>query len=124
MGMQIEVQFSNSSTPRWLEVRDLLANHGVGVQMRMINGSLAFPDELPPDEWSELRIGTTGGMITLRRTPTSVTAVTWGNADESLLASWHAVTWAFAKLGNGTVLTDSGPLSADQFYQVAQLSFS
>lgn len=124
MGMQLEVQFSPSSAPRWQEVRDLLASHGVGVQMRMIDGALAFPDELPTEDWEELRIGTAGGMITLRRTPTTVTSVTWGNADESLLSSWRAVTWAFAKLAGCTVLTDSGPLSADQFHQASQLSLS
>ena len=62
-----------------------------------------------------MRLGTSGGMITLRRTANAVSVVTWENADPGMRDAWNAVTWAFAKAGNGRVMHADGPLSADDF---------
>ena len=57
MGMDQTVTFSQAP-PTWATVSDLLTRRGFLVQTRMIDGQLAFPDEVPPDAWKELRLGT------------------------------------------------------------------
>ena len=53
MGMEHAVTFPAGSPPSWPAARYLLASHGFPVQVRMINGELAFPDEEPPENWRE-----------------------------------------------------------------------
>src|SRR4051812_36822821 len=55
-----------------------------GARLMMIDGLPAFPDEEPPLDWKELRVGTPAGMVTLRRAAEAVTVVVWENADEAL----------------------------------------
>src|SRR5205814_1612460 len=62
MGMSQTVTFSQGKPPAWPAVRDLLAGRGYPVQMRMIDGELAFPDEEPPETWRELRVASSQGM--------------------------------------------------------------
>src|SRR5262245_11938340 len=112
MGVQQIVTFADGAVPAWPVVQALIAPLGLSVQMRMINGELAFPDETPPEPWGELRVSVAGGMVTLRGEPGRVTAVIWGNADDALRQACNALVWAFARAGPGQVLSPSGPLSA------------
>jgi len=121
MGMEQAVAFSGGAVPAWAAVRGLLAECGFPVQVRMIDGKLSFPDEEPPEAWRELRLGTPQGMVTVRREPERVVAVTWGNADAALVQAWNAVAWAFAETGGGRVLAASGPVAADEFRRTADL---
>jgi hypothetical protein len=121
VGMDQSVTFSVGSTPAWPVVRDRLVALGYPVQVRMIDGELAFPDEEPPETWRELRIGVPDGMITLRRSAESVTFVTWGNAEGGLRQAWNALTWAFAEAGSGLVQTAQGPADAATFRRLADL---
>ncbi len=121
MGMEQAVTFSGGVVPAWATVRGLLAECGFPVQVRMIDGELSFPDEEPPEAWRELRLGTPQGMVTVRREPDRVVAVTWGNADLALVEAWNAVAWAFAEAGGGRVLAASGPVAADEFRRAADL---
>ena len=114
MGMDQKVV---GPVPPWPRVAELLAAHGHPAQMRMIDGQLAFPDEEPPEAWQELRVGTPGGMVTLRREPDGVRLVTWGNADDAMRRAWNAVTWAVARAGGGTV----GGAGADEFGRGVEL---
>lgn len=120
MGMDQTVTFPGA-VPAWSTVGDLLHRSGFPIQMRMIDGQLSFPDELPPEGWRELRVGTSLGMITVRRDAGRVTLVTWGNADDSLRQAWHALTWAFAAAGNGQVQTEAGPRNAADFRRSAEM---
>src|SRR3982750_3990785 len=106
MGMDRKVSFSGG-VPTWAEVYDLLTRRGFPVQTRMIDNQLAFPDEVPPEAWKELRLGTPQGMGTVRREPSAVVCVTWGNADAALRQAWNAVVWAFAEAGSGVIETES-----------------
>ena len=121
MGMDQAVTFAGGPVPAWDAVRDLLGGGGYAVQTRMIDGELAFPEEAPPEGWRELRVGTPGGMVTLRREPGRVVCVTWGNAQGELLQAWNALAWAFAEAGGGRVETPSGPLAAADFRRTADL---
>jgi hypothetical protein len=96
MGLDLTVTFSGSP-PAWAAVRDRLVSRGVSVQMRMIDGQLAFPDEEPPEPWHELRVAAGGGMVTLRRGPDRVTCVVFGNADDATRRLWNDLALAFAE---------------------------
>src|SRR4051812_2636054 len=111
MGVEQTVLFAGKPLPSWTAARDLLARHGFPLQMRMIDGQLAFPDEEPPATWAELRFGTAGGMVTVRRDGERLIFVTWGNADEAQRQAWNALTLAFAAAGGGQVLTAVGEMT-------------
>jgi hypothetical protein len=121
MGVEQTVTFTGRTVPAWPVVRDQLARHGLAVQTRMIDGVLAFPDELPTESWRELRLGTDQGMVTLRRETDRVVCVTWGNADPGLRQLWNALIWGFAAAGDGRILTPDGPRSAEEFRCSAEL---
>jgi hypothetical protein len=121
MGMEQAVTYSGKAVPPWTSVRDLLARRGFPVQVRMIDGELALPDETPPEPWRELRVGTPQGMITVRREPDRVHVVAWGNADAAMLQAWNALTWAFADVAGGTVQTADGARNAAEFASAADL---
>ena len=121
MGMEQTVTFAGGRVPAWGPVQDLLAGLGYPVQMRMIDGQLAFPDEGPPEGWRELRVGTPGGMVTLRREPGQMVLVVWGNADAGLRQAWNALAWAVAEAGGGQILTADGTLGAADYRARAEL---
>jgi len=98
MGMSHVVECPNG-VPDWPKVAEWLALHSSPAQMRMIDGQLAFPDEEPPADWRELRVALSGVMLTIRRQPSAVEIVTWGNADDSMRETWDMVARAFRELG-------------------------
>jgi hypothetical protein len=120
MGMDQAVTFAGKLPP-WPAVADLLARRGFPVQTRMIDGELAFPDEVPPEDWRELRVGTPQGMVTLRREGGAIVCVTWGNADSALRQAWNALAWACAEAGGGRVRAEGGELAAEEFARRAEL---
>jgi hypothetical protein len=115
VGMEQRVQFGTAGCPAWASVAELLGRFNFPVQMRMIDGELALPDEVPPADWKELRVGTPGGMITVRRSGDSVELVTWGNADSPMRLAWNALTWALAHCSLGWVVTAEGRLTHDEY---------
>jgi hypothetical protein len=117
MGMEHVIEFGEAGCPPWANVKALLAASKYPVDIRMIDGELSFPDEAPPETWRELRVGTAGGMITVRRTGNALAVVTWENADAGMRAAWSALTWAFAQAGNGRIMQSYGPLTAAEFRQ-------
>src|SRR5262245_58279244 len=121
MGMDQKVLFAAERMPPWARVRNSLAQCNHLVQMRMIDGELAFPDEEPPASWRELRVGTAAGMISLRREADGVTLVVWGNAERPLRESWNAIAWALAELTEGRVRTAQGEYAAAEFRRQAEL---
>jgi hypothetical protein len=121
MGMDQKVIFPAEKTPTWTQLAELLAGRNFPVQMRMIDGELAFPDETPPEAWREFRVGTPNGMITLRREPDGIALVTWGNADDKLRQAWNALTWGLAHLTGGAIRTASGNMSLEEFVKTAEL---
>jgi hypothetical protein len=121
MGQEQRVTFADGTLSSWNEISALLARRGFPVQVRMIDNELAFPDEVPPDTWRELRLGTPQGMVTLRREDHGVVLVTWGNAETGLLQAWNALAWAVAEATGGCIQSARGSLSAADFLQTADL---
>jgi hypothetical protein len=121
MGMDQKVVFPPENMPTWAQLADLLAQRQFPIQLRMIDSELAFPDETPPHDWRELRVGTPPGMVTLRRETDGITLVIWGNADISMRQAWNALAWAFGFLTGGSIHTATSKLSAAEFGKVAEL---
>jgi hypothetical protein len=121
MGLEQTVAFPNGTVPAWPDVRELLAQRGLPVQMRMIDDQLAFPDEVPAEPWRELRVGSPAGMVTLRRGADQVALITWGNADVPLLRTRNALAWAFAEAGAGRIHSDERDQTATEFLHNADL---
>jgi hypothetical protein len=115
MGLELTVRFPTGHVPSWDDIRTRLAHVGESVSLRMIDGMPAFPDESPDANWRELRLGFTAGMVTLRRAHSSLSCVTWGNADAALLSARDRVAWACAAAGGGAVESSEGAVSADEF---------
>lgn len=115
MGLDRTVRFASAETPAWEAVRSQLLRVGEAGQLRMIDNLPAFPDEDPPADWKELRVGTTGGMVTIRRGSGSLTCVVWGNADAALSAAFAKAIWACAAAGAGVVDMPSRALTAAEF---------
>lgn len=115
MGMEQTVSFAGTTVPSFLAVRDFLGQRGFPLQMGLIDGQLAFPDELPDDGWRELRLRTPQGMVTVRRDGERLAFVTWGNADAAMRQAWNALVWAFAAVGGGQVETPQGMLDASTY---------
>jgi hypothetical protein len=118
MGVELTVTIPAGRSVRWPAVVERLAARGLAAQVRMIDGLPALPDEQPPDDWGELRAGTPGGMVTLRRRPDGVSLVVWGTADAGLRRDWHVLTWAVADAAGGSVRTEAGDLTAAEFGRV------
>lgn len=121
MGAEVGVTWKPGDTPAWDDVKRLLAERGVNVQMRMIDGAIAFPDEAPTAEWKEIRVAGPGGMATIKREATRVRVITWGEADPALERLRAMIAWAFAQLSAGEVHSDDGTLDAEAFRQLAGL---
>jgi hypothetical protein len=58
MGLELRVRAASTGTLAWPAFRELLASQGCAVEIRMIDGELAFQDESPATTWQELRVGT------------------------------------------------------------------
>jgi len=121
MGMDQKVIFPSEKMPTWAQLVDLLTQRKFPLQMRMIDGELAFPDETPPETWRELRVGTPHGMITLRREPDGIALVVWGNADAKMRQAWNALTWGLMRLSGGIIRTATGTVSLEEFVKTAEL---
>ena len=115
MGMEHVVRFPGEESPNLRRVMALLAEHNFPVQVRMVDGELTMPDEVFPDGWKEVRVGTPSGMVTLVRRGREVHIVTWGNADDPMQRAWNAVAWAVARVGGGGVIRPEGPMSPGDF---------
>lgn len=121
MGMRHRVTFADGEPPQWELVRDFLADRGYLVHLRMVGPELVFPDDLPPEDWTEFRIGRPGAMATLQRDGQSIHCITWGNADAPSQEFWNAIAWAYAMLGNGTIECEHGCLSPVEFCAIVTI---
>jgi hypothetical protein len=102
MGIERVVNLPPGRTLGWPVIAARLAELGETPVLRMIDGLPAFPDEVPDPAWGELRVGLSGGMVTLRRDGDRVRCVTWGTDDPALRESLDRCVEAVARAGGGT----------------------
>ena len=103
MGIERRVEFAAALTLDWPRLVAELAGRGFSPSLRMIDNLPAFPDETPPPDWRELRLGFAAGMVTVRRAGTALACVVWGTADAGLTAAQNAVAEALAGQGGGAI---------------------
>jgi hypothetical protein len=115
MGLDRAVTFPEQSVPSWEAIRAALERVGESVKVMMIDGMPAFPDEVPEASWKELRLGTSAGMVTLRRGVGTIRCVIWGNSDAKLHLIWSKVIWACATATGGQIETEQGRLDPAEF---------
>ncbi|MSU78386.1 MAG: hypothetical protein EXS16_09850 [Gemmataceae bacterium] len=115
MGMEHKVSIARNTAIIWTELTAYCNAWAFPLQLRMIDGELAFPDETPPHDWKELRISTSGGMITLRRDNDGISVVVWGNADDAMRQSWNTLTLMLARVTGASVIVDGETKTADGF---------
>jgi len=76
-----------------------LAVEGLACQVVMVDGALVHPAQPVPDGWSEVRLRTPGGMMTLRRRGAEVSLVVFGNAGPDLITLRDRIAHAVSSPG-------------------------
>ncbi len=115
MGVERTILHEPDLLPDWAVVRGLLIANGETATIRMIDGLPAFPDEIPDATWHELRVGLTGGMVTVKRRVGQLLCVTWGTGEPALVRSWNLLNYCLTKATHGTIQMETGPVNADDF---------
>ncbi len=115
MGMEHKVNIARSTAIVWTELTAQCTARAFPLQLRMIDGELALPDETPPHDWRELRVSTSGGMITLRRDNEAISVVVWGNADVAMRQAWNALTLVLARITGGSIVTEGETKTPEEF---------
>ncbi len=82
MGLDVVV----ASLGPWsvVSLLDALDKKGLPAQIVMVDGGLAMPRAEPPATWTDLRLKTSAGMLSLKRRPEGIAIVVFGNADDAL----------------------------------------
>jgi len=106
MGMTTHI--ATKTPANWQAIVASLKAQGIDVQMRLIDGQLAFPDEQPAEHWRELRVASSGRMVTIARKEAGIDLVCWGNADEMALKFRDALAGAFSQTATNTTDQDQG----------------
>jgi hypothetical protein len=70
---------------------DRLAAAGLPSALAMVDNVLQGPGATPPAAWCDVRLRTPAGVVTLRRVPSGVAVVVFGNADEPLRAAQRTI---------------------------------
>ena len=70
---------------------DRLAAAGLPCTLAMVDSVLQGPGATPPATWRDARLRTPAGVVTLRRVPSGIAVVVFGNADEPLRAAQRTI---------------------------------
>jgi hypothetical protein len=70
---------------------DRLAAAGLPSMLAMVDNVLQGPGATPPAAWHDARLRTPAGVVTLRRVPSGVAVVVFGNADEPLRVAQRTI---------------------------------
>jgi hypothetical protein len=64
---------------------------GLPTGLAMVDNVLQGPGASPPPVWRDARLRTPAGVVTLRRVPSGVAVLVFGNADEPLRAAQRTI---------------------------------
>jgi hypothetical protein len=118
--MELTVTFEGKP-PSWESILAHWTQACTPIIIRMIDGLPAFPDENPSDNWKEVRVSTSAGMLTLRQATNHIAIVVWGNADPELTRHWKIAAWATAAAGDGKILSGKGSETKEEFLRSEKL---
>ena len=91
MGLERTIPILAGVALSWEAIKSNLVQSGETPIIRMIDDLPAFPDETPELNWKELRLGLSGGMVTIRRSETEIRCVCWGTDDAELKSAFEKV---------------------------------
>ena len=82
--MGLEVVVPRLASVGLATLLDRLAAAGLPSSLAMVDNVLQGPGATPPVAWRDARLRTPAGVVTLRRVPSGVAVVVFGNADDAL----------------------------------------
>ena len=89
MGLEVVVpRVSSVELPKLLE---RLAAAGLPCTIAMVDNVLQGPGATPSPAWRDVRLRTPAGVVTMRRVPSGVAVVVFGNADDPLRAAQRTI---------------------------------
>jgi hypothetical protein len=89
VGLEIVVpRVSPVSLPTLLE---RLAASGLPSTLAMVDNVLQGPGATPPAVWRDVRLRTPAGVVTLRRVPSGVAVIVFGNAEDPLRSAQRTI---------------------------------
>jgi hypothetical protein len=89
--MGLEVVVPRASSVGLATLLDRLAAAGLPSALAMVDNVLQGPGATAPAVWRDARLRTPAGVVTLRRVPSGVAVVVFGNADEPLRAAQRTI---------------------------------
>jgi len=89
--MGLEVVVSRVASVELAALLDQLSAAGLPSALAMVDNVLQGPGAIPPAVWRDARIRTPAGVVTLRRIPSGVAVVVFGNADDALRAAQRTI---------------------------------
>jgi hypothetical protein len=89
--MGLEVVVPRLASIELATLLDRLAAAGLPSALAMVDNVLQGPGAAPPASWRDVRLRTPAGVVTLRRVPTGVAVVVFGNAADALLSAQRTV---------------------------------
>jgi hypothetical protein len=89
--MGLEVVVPRVSSVGLTTLLDRLATAGLPSTLAMVDNVLQGPGATPPATWRDARLRTPAGIVTLRRVPSGVAVVIFGNADGPLRAAQQTI---------------------------------
>jgi hypothetical protein len=81
MGQETVVKAAKSLS----ETLAVLAAEGQSLQIVMVDGQLVIPAAPIPEVWTEVRLRSLAGVVTLRRRAGEVSVLVFGNAEPALI---------------------------------------
>jgi hypothetical protein len=89
--MGLEVVVPRVASVELAALLDQLSTAGLPSALAMVDNVLQGPGAIPPAVWRDARIRTPAGVVTLRRVPSGVAVVVFGNADDALRAAQRTI---------------------------------
>jgi hypothetical protein len=89
--MGLEVIVPRVSSVGLATLLDRLTAAGLPSAVAMVDNVLQGPGASPPETWRDARLRTPAGVVTLRRVPSGVAVVIFGNADDALRAAQRTI---------------------------------
>jgi hypothetical protein len=89
--MGLEVVVPRVASVELAALLDQLGAAGLPSALAMVYNVLQGPGAIPPAVWRDARIRTPAGVVTLRRVPSGVAVVVFGNADDALRAAQRTI---------------------------------
>jgi hypothetical protein len=89
--MGLEVIVPRVSSVGLTTLLDRLSAAGLPSAVAMVDNVLQGPGASPPEVWRDARLRTPAGVVTLRRVPSGVAVVVFGNADDALRAAQRTI---------------------------------